>query len=136
MTELKYPKKYPKAKIDTNHLSLLYVAWVRTQPCCMCGRAGEPHHVSKIGSGGNRKKVSKKHFKSLSLCRIPHHRDADLGPKIFEEKHGINIWELVVEQQAEFLWQLSTGKLNDLIEKMSVYEPLIGKLKRHWILKK
>ncbi len=112
MSELKFPKNsYKKPKIDRNHLSLLHLEWVRAQPCVvpLCGGAGEPHHCDKIGSGGNRKKVSKKHFKSLSLCRIPHHRDADLGPKIFEEIYGVNIWQLVVEQQAEFFWQLATG---------------------------
>lgn len=135
---MKFPKNsYKKPKIDKNHLSLLYLEWVKTQPCAVCGNLlVDPHHVDKIGSGGNRKRVSKKHFSALSLCRIPHHRNADKGPKIFEEIYGVNIWELVVKQQSEFLWQLATGQLNELIREMSVYEPLIGKLKKHWIIKK
>ena len=127
MNDLKYPKNpHKKPKVDKKHLSLLYYAWCRSQ-------GGDPHHVKKIGSGGDRTQPSKKHFYIVSLPREKHNI-ADRGPEAFLRETGEDIWELVAEQQAEFLWQLATGKLNELIRAMSVYDDLIGKINMKWTL--
>ena len=73
-----------------------YLAWIRTQPCCVCGskRAIEASHTGPHGIGQ----------KSLDSSAIPlcakHHRTGNesyhrLGPRKFSEKHNLDIQAIV-----------------------------------------
>ena len=54
-----------------------YLAFIRTLPCCVCGRPGpsDPHH---LGSGAVGAKASD--YRTIPLCR-EHHNDAHAWTK-------------------------------------------------------
>ena len=64
-----------------------YLAWVRTLPCCICGRpAGEAHHIKGIGhmSGIG---IKASDAMTMPLCREHHsemHQDMNMQPDQFE----------------------------------------------------
>ena len=73
-----------------------YLAWIRTQPCCVCGskRAVEASHTGPHGIGQKPPDSS-----AIPLC-ANHHRTGNdsyhrLGPRKFSEKHSLNIPALV-----------------------------------------
>ena len=73
-----------------------YLAWIRTQPCCVCGitRGIEAAHTGPRGLGQKSPDSS-----AIPLC-AKHHRTGNdsyhrLGPRKFSEKHGLNIPAIV-----------------------------------------
>jgi len=64
-----------------------YLAWVREQPCCVCGRpADDAHHLIGVGHMGG---VGTKAPDSMAMpvCRAHHdeiHRDPNLWPDQWE----------------------------------------------------
>jgi hypothetical protein len=73
-----------------------YLAWIRTQTCCVCGskRAIEAPHTGPHGIGQKSSDIS-----AIPLC-VKHHRTgADnyhrLGPRKFSAKHGLDISAIV-----------------------------------------
>ena len=74
----------------------LYLAWIRTQPCCVCGskRAIDASHTGPHGSGHKSPDSS-----AMPLCP-KHHRTGDdsyhrLGPRKFAQKHNLDIPAIV-----------------------------------------
>jgi len=73
-----------------------YLAWIRTQPCCVCGskKAIEASHTGPHGIGQKSPDNS-----AIPLCAKHHRIDADsyhrLGPRKFSEKHNLDIPAIV-----------------------------------------
>jgi hypothetical protein len=73
-----------------------YLAWIRTQPCCVCGsrRGIEASHTGPRGLGQKSPDSS-----AIPLCRR-HHRTGDdsyhrLGPRKFGEVHNLDLAAIV-----------------------------------------
>jgi len=73
-----------------------YLAWIRTQPCCVCGstRGIEASHTGPHGIGQKSPDSS-----AIPLC-ARHHRTGNdsyhrLGPRRFSEKHNLDILSIV-----------------------------------------
>jgi len=73
-----------------------YLAWIRTQPCCVCGskKAIEASHTGPHGIGQKSRDTS-----AIPLC-AKHHRTGNdsyhrLGPRKFSERHNLDIPALV-----------------------------------------
>ena len=73
-----------------------YLAWIRTQPCCVCGtkRAIEASHTGPHGLGQKSPDSS-----AIPLCP-KHHRTGEdsyhrLGPRKFAQKHNLDIPAIV-----------------------------------------
>ena len=73
-----------------------YLAWIRTQPCCVCGsrKAIEASHTGPHGLGQKSPDSS-----AIPLCP-KHHRTGDdsyhrLGPRKFAQKHNLDIPAIV-----------------------------------------
>ncbi len=73
-----------------------YLAWIRTQPCCVCGskKGIEASHTGPHGIGQKSPDTS-----AIPLCP-KHHRTGNdsyhrLGPRKFSEKHSLDIPALV-----------------------------------------
>ena len=73
-----------------------YLAWIRTQPCCVCGskRAIEASHTGPHGLGQKSPDSS-----AIPLCP-KHHRTGDgsyhrLGPRKFAQQHKLDIQAIV-----------------------------------------
>jgi hypothetical protein len=73
-----------------------YLAWIRTQPCCVCGskKAIEASHTGPHGLGQKSPDTS-----AIPLCAT-HHRTGDdsyhrLGPRKFAQKHNLDIPAIV-----------------------------------------
>jgi len=73
-----------------------YLAWIRTQPCCVCGsrKAVEASHTGPHGIGQKSADTS-----AIPLCAKHHRTGADsyhrLGPRKFSEKHNLDIPAIV-----------------------------------------
>jgi hypothetical protein len=73
-----------------------YLAWVRTQPCCVCGskKAIEASHTGPHGIGQKSPDSS-----AIPLCAKHHRTGSDsyhrLGPRKFAERHNLDIPAIV-----------------------------------------
>ena len=73
-----------------------YLAFIRTQPCCVCGstRGIEASHTGPHGLGQKSPDSS-----AIPLCAKHHRTGADsyhrLGPRKFSEKHNLDILAIV-----------------------------------------
>jgi hypothetical protein len=73
-----------------------YLAWIRQQPCCVCGatRTIEASHTGPHGLGQKSPDSS-----AIPLCAKHHRTGADsyhrLGPRRFSEKHDLDIPAIV-----------------------------------------
>ena len=87
-----------------------YLAWIRTQPCCVCGskRAIEASHTGPHGIGQKSPDPS-----AIPLC-AKHHRLGNesyhrLGPRKFSEKHNLHIPEIVRQLNAKPTIRVEAG---------------------------
>jgi hypothetical protein len=73
-----------------------YLAWIRTQPCCVCGstRRIEASHTGPHGIGQKSSATS-----AIPLCAKHHRTGADsyhrLGPRKFSQTHNLDISAVV-----------------------------------------
>ncbi len=73
-----------------------YLAWIRTQPCCVCGSTQriEASHTGPHGIGQKSSDSS-----AIPLCAKHHRTGIDsyhrLGPRKFSEKHDLDIPAMV-----------------------------------------
>jgi len=73
-----------------------YLAWIRTQPCCVCGstRGIEASHTGPHGIGQKSPDSS-----AIPLCAKHHRTGPDsyhrLGPRIFSKAHNLDIPAIV-----------------------------------------
>lgn len=77
--------------------------------CCVCGRRGaDIHHVTQIGTKGNRKKISHVGLKACPLCRY-HHTECHNDPKRFMELY--HIAPFTIDKKMEFF--IKQGKVKE-----------------------
>ena len=87
-----------------------YLAWIRTQPCCVCGsrKAVEASHTGPHGIGQKSADTS-----AIPLCAKHHRTGADsyhrLGPRKFSEKHGLNVPAIVRQLNLKPVIRLEAG---------------------------
>src|ERR1700674_2899124 len=87
-----------------------YLAWIRTQPCCVCGstRAIEASHTGPHGIGQKSPDSS-----AIPLCAKHHRTRADsyhrLGPRKFSERHNLNIPAIVRRLNLKPLIRVEAG---------------------------
>ena len=74
-----------------------YLAWIRTLPCLICGRAAG---VEAAHTGPHGMALKSPDSSAIPLCARHHRTGRDsyhkLGPRIFERHHGIDIRAVVV----------------------------------------
>jgi hypothetical protein len=82
-------------KRDPREIDEAYLAWIRTQSCCVCRRTpAEPHHIrvasivdGKLQTGLGRRSSDKW---ALPLCRDCHNEAHSESEDVFWAKRGIN----------------------------------------------
>ena len=77
-----------------------YIAYV--QPCVVCGKEAEPHHLYHIQH--HRKRESWRHFTILWLCRV-HHAEIHTDIDKFEAKYKINVFKVALKILAQWLME-------------------------------
>jgi hypothetical protein len=77
-----------------------YLRWIRTLPCSACVKQRRKVEAAHTGPHGMSQKASD--YSCIPLCRV-HHQEYDSGPQAFQERHGIDVPNLVVQLQA--IWQ-------------------------------
>jgi hypothetical protein len=94
-----------------------YLAWIRTQPCCVCGsrRSIEASHTGPHGIGQKSPDSS-----AIPLC-AKHHRTGNdsyhrLGPRKFSEKHNLDIPAIVRRLNLKPRIRLESGSFVAYIE--------------------
>jgi hypothetical protein len=81
-----------------------YLAWIREQPCCLCGRPAEAAHL-RVGSVNHNKTYGGLGLKSsdkwaVPLCRPHHDEQHATGNELeFWARYGINPFELAIGYQ-------------------------------------
>lgn len=75
-----------------------YREYVRSHPCCACprGLASEPHHLKSKGSGGD-------DYFCVPLCRYCHQEIETVGRQTFQDRKGINLWEVCAKLLVEWM---------------------------------
>jgi hypothetical protein len=88
-----------------------YLAWIRTQPCCVCGstRGIEASHTGPRGLGQKSPDSS-----AIPLC-AKHHRTGDdsyhrLGPRKFSENHNLDIPSIVRRLNTKPTIRIESGR--------------------------
>src|SRR5689334_23277870 len=87
-----------------------YLAWIRTQPCCVCGstRGIEASHTGPHGLGRKSSDSS-----AIPLCARHHRTGVDsyhrLGPRKFSEKHNLNLRAIIRKLNSKPMIRIETG---------------------------
>ena len=94
-----------------------YLAWIRTQPCCVCGSkmAIAASHTGPHGLGQKSPDSS-----AIPLC-LKHHRTGNdsyhrLGPRKFAQKHNLDIRAIVVKLNAKPTIRVEAGSFVTYLE--------------------
>jgi hypothetical protein len=91
-------KKHPRLRDEK------YLAWIREQPCCLCGRPAEAAHL-RVGSINHGKGIGAFGMKSsdkwaLPLCRLHHIEQHAAGNELeWWSKRGIDPFVLAISYQ-------------------------------------
>lgn len=82
--------KFPKPE---TYRSEKYLSFVRNLPCCICDRPGpnEAHHAGQVRGVA----IKADDLTVVSLCSTHHREFHDKGRITFEEKHHVNLWEVI-----------------------------------------
>ncbi|MCR2043206.1 putative HNHc nuclease [Anaerosalibacter massiliensis] len=62
---------------------------IKHKKCCICGKAGEEHHVDTIGMGRSRRTVDDSENRKMCLCREHHTEYHKIGQEDFEKKYHV-----------------------------------------------
>ena len=62
---------------------------IKHKKCCICGKAGEIHHVDTIGMGNDRKRVDDSGYRKMCLCRKHHTIVHQRGMDVFEKMYKV-----------------------------------------------
>lgn len=78
--------------------------------CCVCGRHhSDIHHVTQIGTKGNRQRISHVGLKALPLCREHHTEWHTIGETAFNNKYHVS--PFVIDKKME--WFIKKGKIKE-----------------------
>lgn len=87
------------------HPSLEYLDHIRSLPCLgaktdarpiiiACNEKAEPHHLLKIGMGGDRERPNVRHYAAIPVCREHHEEIHNTGPlEEIERLWFIDLWK-------------------------------------------
>jgi hypothetical protein len=95
-----------------------YLAWIRTQPCVVCGtrRGIEAAHTGPHGLGQKSPDTS-----AIPLCSTHHRTGKDsyhrLGPREFSEKHNLDIRAIVRRLNMKPAIRIETGSFVGRLEQ-------------------
>lgn len=85
MTELTFTQKLTFGYVQPWR-SRKYLDWVKSLPCCVCGRpADDPHHINRAGKGMGTKQAD---CFVIPLCREHHDEIERVGSKSWEGRYG------------------------------------------------
>jgi hypothetical protein len=84
-----------------------YIRYIRESPCVICGGAGEPHHLKRIGMGRNRKNKLREHLSAIPLCHEHHAQLHNTGEMKFTNKYSIDLWRMAHTHVVSYLENLS-----------------------------
>lgn len=93
-----------------------YLAWIRTLPCVVCGRASgiEAAHTNALGPRRMAQKTSD--FSALPLCAMHHRSGPDsyhrLGEKHFATGHRVDLLEVALTLRDQFSRQMADAAQN------------------------
>lgn len=87
----------PKHKREVNKK---YLAWVRSQPCIICGRLpSDAHHIkSKAAYGSD--------YTTVCLCRGHHSEVHSLGRDTFQKLHTLSFKDEVIKLLVSYIKRL------------------------------
>ena len=88
-------KKKKKRKEDKP-----YQAFIRSQPCLLCGCSGSVHHHESLTGGSMGSKCPDR--ESLPLCVVCHHYRHVMGRKSFYALHKIDFKNEILRLQEEY----------------------------------
>ena len=98
-----------------------YLAWIRSQPCCVCGstRGVEASHTGPHGVGQKSPDTS-----AIPLC-AKHHRTGNdsyhrLEPRTFAQKHNLNLPAIVRRLNLKPTIRVEAGWFVSYIEDQNV----------------
>lgn len=69
---------------------------IKHKKCCICGQAGEIHHVDAIGMGNNRRTLDDSNHRKMCLCRNHHTIAHQRGMPDFEKMY--KVYGIVIRQ--------------------------------------
>jgi len=92
------PEKHVMIPKPTRQVDKVYLAWVRTQPCVVCGARAEPHHVVTRGAGGS-------DYFAIPVCREHHDEFNRGGNALWGGRYG-DVWRHVAETLAEYVAEM------------------------------
>lgn len=61
-----------------------YLDYIRSLPCCICGRIAEAAHVRSRGAGGT-------DYQTVPLCHGHHMEQHTIGIKTFQARYAIDL---------------------------------------------
>lgn len=86
-----------------------YLAFIRTLPCVLGCEGSEAHHLPKKGDAGRSIKCSD--TRSIPFCNLHHIEYHTIGRASFEEKHHIDLREVLINTMEKFI--VKTLKLEE-----------------------
>jgi len=87
------------------HPSLEYLESRKGEPCLVCFKNADRHHMKEIGAGRKRTGNHWEHFTTVNLCRLHHTELHQIGEKKFSEKYNINLWKYAAINLAKWIYQ-------------------------------
>ena len=81
-----------------------YMTFIRNQPCHVCGKSSDPHHLSTAGTG-----IKGVDLSCFPLCRKCHTSYHAEGKKTFAEKHNIDIKHELIKYLMKYICCLEGG---------------------------
>ena len=80
--------RFPKRREPT------FLAWIREQPCCICGDYAEPSHITSRGAGGY--DVGN----VVPMCHQHHQEFHDWGIWSFQERWKVSLRDMAMQYAA------------------------------------
>ena len=75
-----------------------YLDYIKSLPCCNCGREAEPHHTQVGGTG-----IKGSDYRTVPMCRTCHMILHQNGKETFQKKFNVNFNERIIEYLEEYL---------------------------------
>lgn len=89
--------KFPKIKTARSET---YLAFVRSLPCCICGK---PYTVAHHAGTERGMGLKCSDFHTVALCASCHLETHQRGAKTFCAVHGLDMWELIAKTLEKYV---------------------------------
>lgn len=84
------PKRNSGMNRNTNIKCHEYKLFVRSKPCCACGKSPTDFAHNKARGMGNGKQND---LTGIPLCRSCHSESHQIGDEKFQHKYSVNLWQ-------------------------------------------